>query len=145
LGSLTTEGEPVPPDVAAERIVQLLGQTRTVDTPVERPDGTSGPKKPAVRTEPVGVVVRADLEISGLRGQPVLLAWQVWQEGGRTRLFGRWLKDSLAYRLTPTSESDSGSVQLWVPLPKEHGRYYVRLELRYKGNPLASGDSAIFD
>jgi hypothetical protein len=140
-------GEPVPPDVAAQRTLQVLGQTRTIATPPDsaKPTGTPSSKKRTPQVEPLGVVVRADLELSGLREKTVALSWSIWQESGRDRLSGPWLNQIFCYRLTPTSDSDTGSLDLWVPLPKAHARYFIRLNMIYSGTSLASADTAAFD
>jgi hypothetical protein len=128
--SLDPDGKPVKPAVAAERVVKVLKQTRTV---------RSGHKR-----EPVGAVVTVNVDLSGLRGEPLLLSWSIWQQGGGKRLLGRWLDDNLAYRLKPTSQHDTGSVDLWVPLPKAKGHYFVRLALSDGTTRLASADSEPF-
>ncbi|HEX7462861.1 MAG TPA: hypothetical protein VF317_11880, partial [Dermatophilaceae bacterium] len=77
---------PVSTDVAAERIANLLRETRT------RP--VAGRKK-----EPLGVLLTANVELVGLRGQAVLVTWRIYQAGGTTALFGKWLGTTAAYRL----------------------------------------------
>jgi hypothetical protein len=91
------------------------------------------------------VVVTADLELAGLRGRPVLLSWSMWQKGGKVRLFGDWLNSNLAYRLEATSDRDTTSLDLWIPLPKSPGPYLVRVNLTAAQSPLASAESQPFD
>jgi hypothetical protein len=131
------KGNPVPPDVAAEQVLKVLRDTRR--TGGEQPGGEQ-PKG-----EPLGVVVSADLELVGLRGKPVLLSWSMWQQGGTKRLFGNWLNRNLAYRLVATTDHDTTALDMWIPLPKAPGPYFIRVNLTADRSPLASGDSPPFD
>jgi hypothetical protein len=130
--ALDSKGNPVPAAVAAERVVTILRDARSTGGP--------GP-----RAEPLGVVVSADLEVVGLRGKSVLFSWSMWQQGGHKRLFGNWLNRTLAFRLVPTTDDDTTSLDLWVPLPRSPGRYFIRVDLTEGQSPLASADSRPFD
>lgn len=126
--SVDEEGEPVPPDVAAERVVELLRDTRL---------GGDG-------DEPLGVVIATDIELEGLRGETVLLTWSMWEQSGGARLHGDWLDERLAYSLEASTEHDTASLDLWIPLPPEPGPYFVRVGLDLGGSSLASADSEPF-
>jgi hypothetical protein len=89
----------------------------------------------------VGVVVDVNLELSGLRGKPVLLSWSLWRKGGTKQIYGTWLNENLAYELKAGSERDSASVNFWIPLPKGKGSYVVRSKLIKDGQSLATVDS----
>jgi len=96
--------------------------------------------------EPLGAVISANIELDGLRGKHVMLYWSMWQQGGNTRLFGQWLSSYAGFKLTATTDKDTGSINFWLPLPKAHGQYFIRLELRLQnGAQLASGDSNSFN
>jgi hypothetical protein len=145
--SVDTEGNPVAPAVAAERVVELLRGARS--TGGEKPGGEKpGGEKPGgekPKGEPLGVVVSADLELAGLRGKPVLLSWSMWQQGGKKRLYGNWLNNNLAYRLKATTDRDTTTLDLWVPLPRSRGPYFIRVSLTAAESVLASADSPPFD
>lgn len=47
----------------------------------------------------------------------------------RTRMPQSWLRNRDALRLTAEAGSDRSSDKFWVPLPRERGPYFVRLEL----------------
>jgi hypothetical protein len=127
--ALDLEGNPVAPGVAAERVVKVLKDARTTQ-----------------RKEPLGVVVSVDVELAGLRDKPVLLSWSMWQKNGTTRrLYGNWLNRNLAYRLKASTDRDTATLDLWIPLPKPPGPYFVRMQLTASGSARASTDSQPFD
>jgi hypothetical protein len=128
------DGKPVDPEIAAERLVKLLRNTRRT--------GGGGSRA----REPLGVLVTVNLQLIGLRDQEVLLTWSMLAaRGGAKRLYGDWLNDNLAYRLKAGSNSDSAFEYIWIPLPRSPGPYYVRAELRVDGSPLASQASDPFN
>jgi hypothetical protein len=124
--SVDVDGNPVPPDVAAERVLEILRNART--------DGD----------EPLGVVVTTDVELVGLRDAPVFLTWEMFQYGGSTRLHGEWLNENLAYRLEPTTDHDTATLDLWIPLPPDPGPYVVRIKVAHAGSGLASAHTGPF-
>jgi hypothetical protein len=85
------------------------------------------------------------MELAGLRGQPVFLLWSIFQEGGHTSLFGEWLNNFVAYRLEATTNDDTGTVEMWIPLPKLPGPFFIHLSLTTDSASLASTDSNPFD
>jgi hypothetical protein len=100
--------------------------------------------KGAKKRQPVGVVVDANIDLSGLRGRPVLLSWSMWRKDGAERLYGEWLNERLAYRIVATSDHDTGSVDFWIPLPKGNGPYFIRSRLAIGDATLATSDSKAF-
>ncbi len=132
---VTVDGEPVPPAVAAENVVKLLKDSRSIAADETTPD----------RQEPLGVIISADVELSGLRGKEVLLNWSMWQAGGDVRLHGEWLNRNLAYRLQPTTHRDTTTVDLWIPLPRPPGPYLVRVEMTTDGIGLDADESELID
>jgi hypothetical protein len=126
------DGKPVDPEVPAERIVELLRDTRRAS------DDVSG------ASEPLGVIVTADIELLGLRGRPVLLSWEMYQQEGARRLHGDWLNTNLAYRLVAEAESDATTQDIWIPLPRPAGPFFVRVLAKVDGTRLDSEDSEPF-
>ncbi|MGH9249396.1 MAG: hypothetical protein ACRD0W_07775 [Acidimicrobiales bacterium] len=134
--SITAEGDVVAPEDAAEQLVALLRSARRT--------GTQEPGGELPGGEPLGVVVTADIELIGLRNRPVMLSWEMWQQGGHVRLYGEWLNTNLAYLLEATTDHDTTSVDLWIPLPQGPGPYFIRLLLAAEQSALASADSESF-
>jgi hypothetical protein len=126
-------GEPVDPAVAAEQIAKVLADAR-------RAPSTSDPDP-----EPLGVVVSTDLDLTGLRGKVLALSWSMWQEAGDIRLSGDWLNDNLAYRIKPQSDHTTTTLDVWIPLPREPGSYFVRVDLRSGATRIDSGESERFE
>lgn len=120
---------PAPRGEAVQHLVELVKQAR---------------KAPTGQSEPLGVVVAVDVELTGLRNEPVRLSWSMWQRGGAHRLHGEWLNTNLAYHLTATSNRDTASLDFWIPLPPEPGPYFIRSILTSDGNTIASIDSEPF-
>ncbi len=138
---------PVSAVAAASSIIGILGQTRTVNAPPSGPSGApSGPSgAPNAQKDPLGELVNVNLELVGLRGQPVLLSWSIFQGGSHTNLFGKWLRDFAAYRLEATTNDDTATLEMWIPLPKLPGPYFIHLSLTTDGVGLASANSDMFD
>jgi hypothetical protein len=121
------EGDLIPDSEAAPRVDSVLRSLRRT------PSG-----------EPLGVLVSFDVELLGLRDEEILVRWSIWNESGPRRLFGDWLSSNVAYRLTASSEDDATSLDIWVPLPKGEGTYFVRLVLTADGTRLARRDTEPF-
>lgn len=126
--SVDEDGNEVPPDVAAERVVKLLTDSRVSE---ER--------------EPIGALVTASVVLTGLRGRTAQLTWSMWPAGGGDRLVGGWFDSHLAYRLRPDTDRDTATVDLWVPLPAAAGPYVVDVDLHVDGVRLANTRSIQFD
>jgi hypothetical protein len=105
------------------------------------PGGGGSPK-----WQPLGELISVDMELVGLQGQPVVLSWSIFQKDGPSHLSAKWIGNFVAYRLDATTNDDTGTLEMWIPLPKQHGPYFVRLTLiTGAGASLASMDSSLFD
>jgi hypothetical protein len=110
--------------------------------------GTGGQNSGGTGTkrQPLGELISVNLELAGLQGQPVFLSWSIFQKDGQTHLPGNWLGNFVAYRLEGTTSDDTGTLEMWIPLPKQHGPYSVHLTLSTtSGDSLASMNSGPFD
>jgi hypothetical protein len=128
-----SNGKPITSAAAAKRQITLLKALRTT-----RVKGTR-------KRQPVGVVVVANMDLSGLRGKSILLSWSMWRQGGGQRLYGDWLNESLAYRMKATSDHDTASVDFWIPLPKSRGPFFIQSRLAIGDSTLATADTRSFD
>ena len=99
----------------------------------------------STKRQPLGELVSVDLELAGLKGQPVFLSWAIFQKEGPSHLSGRWLSNFVAYRLEAKTNDDTGTLEMWVPLPKQKGPYFIRVTLTTGGANLASMNSNPFD
>jgi len=154
--SLAPDGEPSPLLKAATQLAWMLGNGRSVPVGSGRPgsggsggqgSGGSGGQGSGGNTkrQPLGELVGVNLELAGLQGQPVLLSWSIFQEGGPSHLAGKWFGNFVAYRLEATTNDDTGTLEMWIPLPRQQAPYVIRLTLETPGGvSLASMDSGPF-
>jgi hypothetical protein len=100
----------------------------------------------STKRQPLGELISVNLELAGLQGQPVFLSWSIFQKDGQNHLSANWLGNFDAYRLEATTSDDTGTLEMWIPLPKQHGPYSVHLTLTTaSGDSLASMNSGPFD
>lgn len=125
-------GNPLPPAVAAKRLAARFAAGRSAPLHGKR--------------DPVGALVTVNMDLQGLRGQHLLLFWRLFPKAGTRPLPHGWWKTTVAYRLTPGTDHDSASVDMWVPVPKAKGPYTINLIMALEGNDarLASYDTAAF-
>jgi hypothetical protein len=125
--NVDSRGHEVAPDVAAQRILRILRDTRR-----------------AANEEPIGAVVNVNAVLGGLRDRPVQLTWSMWHTDGGGRLHGSWLNEHLVYRFVPRTDRDSANVDLWVPLPTAPGPFLVYVYASLDGTRLTSDRSEPF-
>ncbi|MGY1712009.1 hypothetical protein ACI8AC_21125 [Geodermatophilus sp. SYSU D00758] len=111
--TVDAQGQPVPATVAAERLASRLDVVRSV------------PK--AGRRDPVGVVATINFEVEGLRGRSLVLYWRLLPAGEGVVVPDQWAQPTPAARLTAGTESDTGVLEIWVPLPAAGGQYTLDL------------------
>lgn len=109
---------PLTPKQAAKKLATLFVHVRK--TP-----GTHG------LTEPLGVVVTAQVSLENAKGIPVDVAWELSGGGSASQsLNSDWVRVFRAYQLLATDDSDRGSFSMWVPIPPEQGDYQITLIAR---------------
>ena len=106
--------------------------------------GGQGGSGTTSQRQPLGELVGVGLELIGLKGQPVALSWSIFPENGQTHLPEKWLGNFVIYRLRAATEDDTGTVDMWIPLPRQRGRYFIRVTLAIGDNDLASMNSGPF-
>ena len=75
--AITATGQIVSPTVAASRIVGVLSNTRTASGAGNSQSGQDN------QSEPLGELVSINMELEGLKGQPVFLSWEIFQQAAR--------------------------------------------------------------
>jgi len=137
---MTQGGELASSLTCATTLAKMLGNGRSASVG----SGSQG-SEPIAKRQPLGELLSADVELAGLQSQPVLLSWSIFQEGGQNHLPENWLGNFVAYRLEATTNDDTGTLEMWIPLPKQPGPYFVRLTMTTIGGvSLASMDSGPF-
>ena len=123
---------PEPDPVLAEQLTKILTGIRTELLP-------SG------QEQPVGVTVNYKVTLTGFRGRIAVVRWALYSRAGR-KIPHPWLKSQVASRLKGEAERDTATPQIWVPLPKGEGPFFVRLEVfdDEVGDRLAFIDTADF-
>jgi hypothetical protein len=118
-------GDPVPPQEAAEQLAARLSTVRSAFTPEGK--------------DPLGMRVTVNVEIQGLRDQTLLLYWRLIQ-AGPTPVPGVWAEWVPAAELTASTERDVGFATMWVPLPEEPGPYRAEIIMTQEASnaPLTS-------
>ena len=113
IGDLAVDarGQPVPPEVIAERLAARLQHVRTQER--------------AGKLDPVGIRATIDLEVQGLRGERLLVHWRLLPEPTAAPLPEDWWGSTLAQRLHPATDLDTVSFDLWVPVPVGAGPYVL--------------------
>lgn len=114
VNAVDENGDPVPAQEAAEELADRLGTVRTTPT--------------SEGEDPLGMRVTVNLDIEGLRDQPLLLYWRLVQ-AGETPVPHAWAEWFPAAEVIPTSERDSGFATTWVPLPVAPGPYRAEVVL----------------
>jgi hypothetical protein len=92
----------------------------------------------------VGELVNAGVELAGLKGKTIILSWSIFPEDSQTQLPEQWLGNFVSYRLKATTDDDTGSFDMWIPLPRQPGRYFISLTLALGDADLASMNSGPF-
>jgi hypothetical protein len=105
--------------------------------------GSQG-NEPRPKRQPLGELISVNVELAGLQGQPVYLSWSIFQQSGPSHLSEKWLGNFVAYRLEATTNDDTGTLEIWIPLPKHRGPYFIQLTLSTSGASLASRKSVPF-
>jgi hypothetical protein len=111
------EGEDIPAEQVAERIVDALDEVETT------PNGET--------VDPLGWTVAVDLRIEGMAGESLLLTWQL--DGAEVP--DNWAAENLAYRVKASTPLDVGVAEIWVPDLAASGGYVVNVKLARESNP----------
>jgi hypothetical protein len=96
-------------------------------------------------SEELGVQVNFDVTLEGLVGRRADVRWSLYHADGGGRVRYPWLIRHRVLRLKGEVDSDTGSGDFWVPLPKLRGPFKVRIEVfRDDGSKLTFKDTRPF-
>jgi len=103
-------GKPLPGKQVAQRLARDLRKVQVVGKH---------------RKNPVGWVIVVNVDVSGLRDVPLFLVWSL--DGLDVPV--SWGTGNVAYRMTATTDHDTGSFKVWVPRLRGKHLYNVNIEL----------------
>jgi hypothetical protein len=113
-----------PPATKAARLSHLtLDRDVTFGQYLDRKGFSRDPYQPSTLAQR-GAFVAFDFRITGYDGKKLPLRWQLVD--ART---GDQLDQSKALSITPAANTDQGSWDVWVPLPRGRRRLYVQVQL----------------
>lgn len=82
------------------------------------------------RLEPLGWVIDAGAILARLEGKCAYVQWSVYDERTGRRVARKpWLVDRRGLRFVGRAPKDRQAGTFWVPIPREHGRYRLRVGL----------------
>ena len=110
---IDANGQPIPPAQVAVELKQALEEVVTDDN-----------------SNPTGWTVAVDIDLEGLANVPFLLTWSL--DG--VDVSETWRAENLAYRITASTQHDSGVAEIWVPDLASTGVYNVNVRLTYELN-----------
>jgi hypothetical protein len=91
---------------------------------------------------PVGMAVAYSLKLIGWAHRRATLKWSLWSEGQNQALPRPWWRNITVAQITPTSNQEPLNGEFWVPIPPNHGNYFIHLKLYdAKGKARADSDS----
>jgi hypothetical protein len=118
--------------ITAREVLALLRGTR------DRPASNG-------RLRSIGVAVSFEVTLEGFVGERADVTWSLYHGHGGGQVPRSWLINHRVLRLEGQVEKDFGSYNFWVPLPKLHGPFYVRINVVDKdGNGLTFKNSSPF-
>lgn len=128
-----TSADSVDPDSASDdpltndEVAALLAQALSEVEAVEVNDSV----------DPFGYRVAVNFTLDGLAGVPLLLTWSL----NGMDVSATWQATRLGIRLEPSTDHDTGSVDIWVPDLKSSGDYTVEVKIVRASDeaPLTSG------
>jgi hypothetical protein len=78
-------------------------------------------------TEPLGIAVSFEAVVEGYRGKPVDVRWSLHRASSGRASPRAWLANRRVLRRTLAANSQRLSADFWVPLPRSHGRSFIRV------------------
>lgn len=95
---------------------------------------------------PVGVIVRYEVTLIGFLHRRADVAWSLYRRHGAQKAIPRpW---RFRHRILPVKgevNTDPGSHAFWIPLPRSHGPYYLKLVVFDRDGDVRSRNTRSFD
>jgi hypothetical protein len=120
--------------IAAKQLAVVFHHSRT------RVVESSG----AGKRVPAGADIDFDVTLDGLKGRLVTIRWTLFRARDGKPVPRDWLRYRKVLAVTPKRASEPENREFWVPLPKRHGPYFVRLVVVGDGGPVRHQDSDPF-
>lgn len=134
LNALARSAAPAPGATRAERLVhvrEVLAGTRTRI-------GADGKRLP------MRMMISIDVTLTGMSGDIVDVYWSVESADTKRALGQRWLRNTKAATLHPRAAQEQLEPEIWLPLPRERGRYRARVTLLGENDRRFSERSDVF-
>ena len=127
-------GDEATAEEVGTRLAALLADTQTVLRP-----GTD-------QLQPLGVAVNFNISLTGFQGETVDVRWSMYRASGGRPLQPFWARGQRVLWLEGEADTDSGSDDFWVPVPKFKGSFFVRVSAHDEdGDRLDYEDTETFD
>ena len=115
---IADDGQQIPPDQVAERLITALVEVETED----------GNQSLDQNSQPMGWTVSVGIDLEGLANVPLLMTWSL--DG--VDISATWQAENLAYRIVASTQHDAGVARIWVPDLNRAGPYNVNVRLTYE-------------
>ncbi|HKH17893.1 MAG TPA: hypothetical protein VKA57_10235 [Solirubrobacteraceae bacterium] len=96
------------------------------------------------KRRPMGMMVSFDVTVRGLSGERLDVFWSMLSADSSRPLDQSWLRNTRAATLRPSATTDQLQKDLWLPLPKQRGRYRARVTLLDERGRRFSKRSGVF-
>jgi hypothetical protein len=106
--------------------------------------GTRSQLGPDGKRHPMGMMVSVDVTLTGMSGEPIELYWSMLSADTSRALPQSWLRNTRSATLHPHAEQAQLQKDLWLPLPRERGRYRARITLLNEDGERYSERTAVF-
>lgn len=94
------------------------------------------------RQSPLGAMVTYNLDLDGFAGTLLTVSWSLESPTNGQEVPRCWWQEVSVERIRPTESHRSFFGEFWVPMPRRHGDYRIRLVLRDReGREYRSADS----
>lgn len=123
---------------------QGISPARTVGRVRRVLAGTRSQLGPDGKRLPMGMMVSVDVTVTGMSGEPIELYWSMLSADTSRALPQAWLRNTRAATLHPRADQAQLQKEIWLPLPRDRGRYRARITLLNEDGERYSERTAVF-